>query len=517
VGVVTSERQASEPRVNNTGLPDQLKSGIENLSGMRMDHVKVHYNSPQPAQLNAHAYAQGSEIHVAPGQEKHLPHEAWHVVQQAQGRVKPTLQMAGAIVNDEQGLEREADAMGSQVTAGVPPQLARESTGALPRISHAVVAQRKISYNSGQFESEEDLLNALYKVFEAHGEKAKERIKYFVNEYEKTDYKVFGSWVFKKIVTNYMPKENFNPTFAVTGVAKKGTRHGPRMPEQINRNAKPNKEKVLGTFNFSSVTLGRLTVSNGGTEISFHDRQTKDGMHAEDNLLAQLEAYIEDNKIETKNLIINLTINNFFCTEETTTKAKGKPSCLEKIIEIQNRHKFSKFHVYFQNTYGEVTLMESSIKALQDAGILVSSFTSTEKKGPYVNKHLNPHSESEDDSDTEEDFKGEKSPYVNKHLEPHNDSEDDSDIEKEASLLEMAREYWQNEIEETMEQTNHQYVDQDGFEAVCYEDVEEFLKEKTESPFELDYVEDQKHLEEYMDEIAEAITEFIGKMIKKYA
>lgn len=99
---------------NNTGLPDNLKSGIEHLSGMSMDHVRVHYNSSQPAQLNALAYAQGSNIHVAPGQEKHLPHEAWHVVQQAQGRVKPTMQAKGVAINDNQGLEREADAMGSR-------------------------------------------------------------------------------------------------------------------------------------------------------------------------------------------------------------------------------------------------------------------------------------------------------------------------------------------------------------------------------------------------------------------
>jgi hypothetical protein len=65
--------------------------------------------------LNARAYAQGSEIHVAPGQEQHLPHEAWHVVQQAQGRVKPTLQMQGVSVNDDAGLEREADLMGAMV------------------------------------------------------------------------------------------------------------------------------------------------------------------------------------------------------------------------------------------------------------------------------------------------------------------------------------------------------------------------------------------------------------------
>ncbi|MFZ6721840.1 DUF4157 domain-containing protein [Undibacterium sp. Ji49W] len=105
----------SEPRANNTGLPNQLKAGIESLSGMSMDHVQVNYNSDKPAQLNAHAYAQGSEIHVAPGQEQHLPHEAWHVVQQAQGRVRPTMQMkVGVPVNDDAGLEAEADVMGQK-------------------------------------------------------------------------------------------------------------------------------------------------------------------------------------------------------------------------------------------------------------------------------------------------------------------------------------------------------------------------------------------------------------------
>lgn len=100
---------------NNTGLPNQLKSGIENLSGYAMDDVKVHYNSSKPAQLNAHAYAQGTDIHVASGQEKHVPHEAWHVVQQKQGRVQPTNQLKGKVnINDDVGLEKEADVMGDR-------------------------------------------------------------------------------------------------------------------------------------------------------------------------------------------------------------------------------------------------------------------------------------------------------------------------------------------------------------------------------------------------------------------
>lgn len=128
---VTAQREeAAVAKPNNTGLPDQLKSGVESLSGMSLDHVKVHYNSFQPAQLNAHAYAQGSDIHVAPGQEQHLPHEAWHVVQQAQGRVKPTMQMKGNVpVNDDAGLEAEADVMGAKALQ-MQPATAKPTTQA---------------------------------------------------------------------------------------------------------------------------------------------------------------------------------------------------------------------------------------------------------------------------------------------------------------------------------------------------------------------------------------------------
>jgi hypothetical protein len=94
---------------NKTGLPDNLKSGVEALSGLSMDDVKVHYNSVKPATLQALAYAEGNEIFVAPGQERHLPHEAWHLVQQKQGRAKPRLYAAS-----EAELAHEADVMGAK-------------------------------------------------------------------------------------------------------------------------------------------------------------------------------------------------------------------------------------------------------------------------------------------------------------------------------------------------------------------------------------------------------------------
>ena len=99
---------------NKTGLPGNLKSGMEKLSGMDLSDIRVHYNSSRPTKFQAHAFAQGSHIHLAPGQERYLPHEAWHVVQQKTGRVKPTQQMHGVSINDDPSLERDADVMGAK-------------------------------------------------------------------------------------------------------------------------------------------------------------------------------------------------------------------------------------------------------------------------------------------------------------------------------------------------------------------------------------------------------------------
>jgi hypothetical protein len=120
---------AGTARPTSIGLPHRLRAGVEHLSGFAMGNVRVHYNSPQPAQLQALAYTQAPDIHIAPGQERHLPHEAWHVVQQKQGRVKPTLQMKGVAINDDAGLEQEADVMGARASEAVPT--AHNPSGAL--------------------------------------------------------------------------------------------------------------------------------------------------------------------------------------------------------------------------------------------------------------------------------------------------------------------------------------------------------------------------------------------------
>jgi len=127
---------------NRTGMPDGLKAGLEHLSGADLSSVRVHYDSPKPAALQALAYTQGQDIHLAPGQEKHLPHEGWHAVQQGQGRVAPTLQAKGVGINDDGVLEKEADIMGAKAE-----RLGRDgdfacSGSALPQIP-AVVQRAK--------------------------------------------------------------------------------------------------------------------------------------------------------------------------------------------------------------------------------------------------------------------------------------------------------------------------------------------------------------------------------------
>lgn len=105
-------------------LPAGLQEGIERLSGVAMDDVAVHYDSPVPAELRALAVTQGTAIHLGPGQEQHLAHEAWHVVQQKQGRVTPTDEAGGVAVNTEAHLEAEADAMGERARSAPPGEQA---------------------------------------------------------------------------------------------------------------------------------------------------------------------------------------------------------------------------------------------------------------------------------------------------------------------------------------------------------------------------------------------------------
>ena len=102
------KKRRQEP--NDMGIPAQLKKSLERNTGYSFDDVRVHYYSEKPAKLEALAYTQGSQVYLGPGQERHLPHELGHVVQQKMGIVHAnTRHESGAALNTDAALERQAD------------------------------------------------------------------------------------------------------------------------------------------------------------------------------------------------------------------------------------------------------------------------------------------------------------------------------------------------------------------------------------------------------------------------
>jgi hypothetical protein len=100
------------------GLRPALRDRMERPGQVPMHDLVVHHDSARPGGIGALAFAEGPHISMAPGQEPHLAHEAWHVVQQKQGRVRPAMQLRSDVpVNDDAGLETEATVMGARALA----------------------------------------------------------------------------------------------------------------------------------------------------------------------------------------------------------------------------------------------------------------------------------------------------------------------------------------------------------------------------------------------------------------
>lgn len=102
-------------------IPQPLRTQMESAFNANFANVKILEGNHVGA-VGAIAYTQGDQVHFAPGQfnpDTHagkalLGHELGHVVQQRQGRVKPTTKVNGLPVNDESSLEQEADSMGQR-------------------------------------------------------------------------------------------------------------------------------------------------------------------------------------------------------------------------------------------------------------------------------------------------------------------------------------------------------------------------------------------------------------------
>ncbi|MCU0288586.1 MAG: DUF4157 domain-containing protein, partial [Acidobacteria bacterium] len=112
--------RAAQRLANPYGIPEPIKKQMESTFQTDFSDVTVTPNSSRAPQLGALAYTQGNEIHFAPGMynphtsagQRLLGHELTHVVQQREGRVRPTGSISGKPLNDSTELENEADRMG---------------------------------------------------------------------------------------------------------------------------------------------------------------------------------------------------------------------------------------------------------------------------------------------------------------------------------------------------------------------------------------------------------------------
>lgn len=115
--ISTSEQQQADQlneAIAPKGLPEILKSELNSMSGRATTDVEVHYDAGAPLNANAPDHRQGNDLKLTPGQDRHLPHEAWHAVQHKQGRVAATSSINSQPLNDNAMLEREADQMGEK-------------------------------------------------------------------------------------------------------------------------------------------------------------------------------------------------------------------------------------------------------------------------------------------------------------------------------------------------------------------------------------------------------------------
>lgn len=138
------------PAGPGAALPEAVRTKMERSFATDFSGVRVHVGA-EARNIGAVAFARGSDLHFAPGSYRPdtvpgqtvIGHELAHTVQQAEGRVRRTIQAKGVGINDSDALEREADRMGARAARGLPARAARDDARSAP-VADSEVVQRLI-------------------------------------------------------------------------------------------------------------------------------------------------------------------------------------------------------------------------------------------------------------------------------------------------------------------------------------------------------------------------------------
>jgi hypothetical protein len=142
-------------------MPAAVQAKMEHAFGTDFSSVRVQESAAAPA-LGALAFTQGESIQFAPGQyqpesaagQQLLGHELSHVVQQRAGRVQATTEAGGVAVNDNAGLEAEADRHGALAAAGERVASAGNSAASASGVvQNKAIQLKKVATDAGEFET----------------------------------------------------------------------------------------------------------------------------------------------------------------------------------------------------------------------------------------------------------------------------------------------------------------------------------------------------------------------------
>ncbi|MGG4456072.1 DUF4157 domain-containing protein [Brevibacillus porteri] len=203
--------QKSENLSSGSGrsLPDSVQAKMEKAFRTDFSDVQIHPESSVASQIGAVAFAQGNDIHFAPGTyqpetqsgQQLLGHELTHVVQQRQGRVKANVPDASLPINDDPALEAEADRYGSVAASGT--KLDSSDHNATSSVSSPII----------QGTWDEALLDAR-RMWNKHVAKTNDLHEGTINElFDETNYLSY----FNKVRYSYSLHSKIADIFSVTG------------------------------------------------------------------------------------------------------------------------------------------------------------------------------------------------------------------------------------------------------------------------------------------------------------